>query len=94
MQTLDHILKLVSKYSLNGNFQTNKKTKLSEIFNKNSIPKQLENYGVYIFTEKNEKTGFEDIVYIGKNGTINTSGKFGDHTMNKRIMQGKKSHFG
>jgi len=88
MTTLEQILALLSKYTLNGTFQTNNKTKLSDIFK--SIPEDLKNYGVYVFTEMDKNINQEYIVYIGKNGTINSNGRFGDHTLNKRIMQGEK----
>lgn len=80
---LEQVLEVVSSYELHDKFETNKKTKLSEIYPNKTIPKALRNYGVYIFTLKNE------IVYIGKNGTLNEKGKFGNHTLNNRIMQGK-----
>lgn len=89
MTTLEQILKLLNHYQLYGIFQTNKKKNLRSIFYPNSIPKELSNYGIYIFTYINDKTNKEEIVYIGKNGTVNNKGTFGTHTLNKRIMQGK-----
>ena len=89
MNTLDKILNILSTYP-KGTFETNKKTKLSEIF-ENNIPKELNNYGVYIFTEK--ESNIETIVYIGKNGTINKKGQFCTHSLARRIMQGKEERF-
>jgi len=87
MNTLEKTLEILSTFTLKGTFDTNKKTKLSEIFGKD-IPKELNNYGVYIFTETaNNK---ETIVYIGKNGTMEQNGQFSDHLLKKRIMQGKR----
>ena len=89
MSTLEQLLKMLSRYKINGTFQTNQKGSLSKIFCPKLIPKKLRNFGVYIFTEKNSETDVEEIVYIGKNGTLNNDGFFGNHTLNKRIMQGK-----
>jgi len=87
MNTLDEILNILSTFQLKDTFGTNGKTKLSDIFEKD-IPKELNNYGVYIFTETaNHK---ETIVYIGKNGTMEQNGQFSDHSLKKRIMQGKR----
>lgn len=80
---LEQVLEVVSDYEINGEFETKMKTKLSDIFPNHTIPKDLRNNGVYIFTLNNE------IVYIGKNGTMKSKGNFGNHTLNKRILQGK-----
>ncbi len=85
METLKELTKLVEKYDLNGCFETSKKQRLSEIFG-NKIPEELDHYGVYFFTDELDK---DEIVYIGKNGTLKNDGKFGNHTLKKRIMQGK-----
>lgn len=84
MPTLSTILKMLSKYHLKGSFETKGKTKLSDIFSPNPIPKDLDNYGVYLIVDKND-----EIVYIGKSGTIKQNGEFGNHTLSRRIMQGK-----
>ncbi|MDR1846832.1 MAG: hypothetical protein LBR17_01780 [Bacteroidales bacterium] len=82
MSTLTEIQKMLSKFTLNGSFETNRKTTLK------TIPSELDNYGVYFFTEKDNDD--EKIVYIGKSGTMNQNGEFGKQTLRKRIMKGKK----
>lgn len=89
MTTLEQILKLLDQYRLNGTFQTKKKKNLRSVFFPKLIPKELKNFGVYIFTEINIETNKEEIVYIGKNGTMYNNGTFGNHTLSNRIMQGK-----
>ncbi|MGL4908094.1 MAG: hypothetical protein ACRC3G_02040, partial [Bacteroidales bacterium] len=70
MKTLNTILSICSKYTLNGSFETKGKTTLSEIFAPNPIPVDLHNYGVYIIVEVKEGEDCEEVVYIGKSGTM------------------------
>ncbi|MGL4908484.1 MAG: hypothetical protein ACRC3G_04045 [Bacteroidales bacterium] len=108
MPTLNNLLKICSRYPINGSFNTENKTKLSDIFHPHPIPKDLNNYGVYIIVKcaKENRDNFckndqecedgREIVYIGKSGTLKKnevlkpSVIFGEHSLSKRIMQGKK----
>lgn len=89
MKTLDYILKLLSAYQPQGAFQTNRRVTMSKIFNNQPIPNELDNFGVYIFTETCPIRNEEVIVYVGKNGTLYQNGSMGNHSLKKRIMQGK-----
>ncbi|MGL4956092.1 MAG: hypothetical protein ACRC9X_02830 [Bacteroidales bacterium] len=82
MPTLNNLLKICSRYPINGSFNTENKTKLSDIFHPHPIPKDLNNYGVYIIVKcaKENRDNFckndqecedgREIVYIGKSGTL------------------------
>lgn len=79
----------MSDYQVYGAFQTSRIGTISKIFSNEPMPVELNNFGVYIFTEICQINNEELIVYVGKNGTLKNNGTMGNHTLKKRIMQGK-----
>jgi hypothetical protein len=81
----DKILELEKKSFISGNFKLKQGEDIRKILKEENVPNK---YGVYIiYNDKNE------IIYIGKAGTVNNDGSFKNQGLKKRLKnrQQKKS---
>jgi hypothetical protein len=79
------ILELKNKSFISGNFELKQGEDIRKILKEKNVPNE---YGVYIiYNDKNE------IIYIGKAGTVNNDGSFKKQGLRKRLKnrQQKKS---
>lgn len=77
------IAEYLTKFSVSGTFELNFEDTLKQVITSNQVPNKP---GVYLIMSVNESGG-EEIIYIGKSGTLNNNGSFKPQGISVRLTK-------